>query len=74
MNLKFYIVKAGGVYTVASWINLSPRSLYKWIANDALPHTEYSGRTKYSEIIETNTDGKVKKQDLLDAGRPKHIA
>ncbi|AXX53898.1 hypothetical protein NRA10_10480 [Acinetobacter baumannii] len=71
MNLKFHIDRAGGVYTVAAWINLSPRSIYKWIKKDELPNTEYSGRTKYSEIIEINTKGKVKKVDLLDAGKPK---
>ncbi|WP_180110755.1 hypothetical protein [Acinetobacter sp. YH12098] len=71
MNLKSYIDDAGGVYTVAAWINLSPRSLYKWISRDELPNTEYSGRTKYAEIIEINTKGRVKKSQLLEAGRPK---
>ncbi|HCA5022836.1 hypothetical protein RJ729_01885 [Acinetobacter pittii] len=73
MNLKYHIDKAGGVYTVAAWINLAPRSLYKWLAKDELPSTEYSGKTKYSDIIEINTKGKVTKQDLLEAGRPKQV-
>lgn len=71
MNLKYCIDQAGGVYTVAAWVNLSPRSLYKWISKDELPDTEYSGRTRYSEIIEINTKGKVTKKQMLDAGKPK---
>lgn len=71
MNLKYFIDQAGGVHIVANWVNLSPRSLYKWISKDELPNTEYSGRTRYSEIIEINTKGRVTKQQMLNAGKPK---
>ncbi|MCU4589125.1 hypothetical protein KTJ20_10220 [Acinetobacter ursingii] len=71
MNLKSYIDDAGGAYTVASWVNLTPRAIYRWIYKDALPATEFSGKTKYSEIIEINTKGRVTKSMLLSVGKPK---
>ncbi len=71
MNLKYYIDLAGGAYKVADRLGLTHKSVYKWIDKDCLPHTEYSGTTKYAETIEIMTNGLVKKDDLLLAGRPK---
>lgn len=71
MNLKSCIEDAGGVNTVAAWLGKTPRALYKWIANDSLPRTEYTEQTNYSEIIEKNTKGRVSKKTLLKVGLPK---
>lgn len=74
MNLKSYIDQAGGVAVVANMINITNRAVYKWLSKDELPRTEYTGETKYAEIIEEKTDKKVLKEDLLKAGKPKGAA
>ncbi|MBV4478752.1 helix-turn-helix domain-containing protein [Pseudomonas khavaziana] len=45
--LKKTIDDAGGVPSVALACGKTPRAIYKWLAADALPRTEYTGETNY---------------------------
>lgn len=49
--LKRSIDDAGGVPAVAAACGKSPRAVYKWLAADCLPRTEYTGETKYAQQI-----------------------
>lgn len=49
--LKKTIDDAGGVPMVARACGKSARAIYKWLAADALPRTEYTGETKYARKI-----------------------
>lgn len=49
--LKKTIDDAGGVPKVAQACGKTPRAIYKWLAADALPRTEYTGETKYAKKI-----------------------
>lgn len=49
--LKKTIDDAGGVPAVALACGKTPRAIYKWLAADALPRTEYTGETNYATKI-----------------------
>lgn len=49
--LKKTIDEAGGVSVVANACGKTPRAVYKWLAADCLPRTEYTGETRYAEKI-----------------------
>lgn len=70
-TLKEAIDAAGGVEAVAAATKLTARAIYKWIAKDSLPRSEYTGESDYSTQIATATNGKLTKEQLLDIGRPK---
>jgi len=44
---------------------ISGKAVMKWRDKGRPPRTEYSGETKYSELIEKATKGEVKSSDLL---------
>ncbi|WP_179998051.1 hypothetical protein [Acinetobacter sp. YH12239] len=70
INIKEIINDAGGVSVVATALNLSERSIYKWIEKGALPRSEYTGETDYSTQIaalSTNYGRKL----ILQIGKPK---
>lgn len=50
-NLKEVILEAGGAVSVAAACKVSPRAVYKWLDSGRLPRTEYSGETRYAELI-----------------------
>jgi hypothetical protein len=49
--LKKSIEDAGGVPVVALACGKTPRAVYKWLAAECLPRTEYTGETLYAERI-----------------------
>lgn len=49
--LKKSIEDAGGVSGVAAACKVSPRAVYKWLAAESLPRTEYTGETDYAKRI-----------------------
>lgn len=51
--LKEVIAKVGGVPAAAGLCGVSPRAVYKWLAADALPRTDYTGETTYAAALAT---------------------
>lgn len=49
--LKKCIDDAGGVAPVAEACGKSPRAIYKWLAAESLPRTEYTRETNYARRI-----------------------
>lgn len=50
LKLAFSKVE-GGVQAVAKACDVSPRAVYKWVAREKLPRTDYSGETAYANTI-----------------------
>lgn len=46
-SVKEAVRSAGGAKAVARACGVSVRAVYKWIAANALPRTEYTGETSY---------------------------
>ncbi|GLX91972.1 hypothetical protein Pfra02_45400 [Pseudomonas fragi] len=49
--LKESITKVGGVAKASAICGVSQRAIYKWIAAESLPRTEYSGETRYAHLL-----------------------
>ena len=75
--LKKSIDDAGGVPVVAQACGKTPRAVYKWLAAECLPRTEYTGETRYAERIAALASANGKAFDaawLLSAAHPKKSA
>lgn len=73
-TLKTAIDKAGGPAEAAKVCQVSPRAVYKWIASEALPRTEYTGETRYAELLAAAASGRGQPFDparLKEVARPK---
>lgn len=69
-NVKEIINDAGGVTAVAQVINLTDRSIYKWIKKNAFPRSEYTGETDYASHIAVLSK-KYSREKILKIGNPK---
>lgn len=69
-TIKEVINDAGGVCTVAFAVQLSERSIYKWIEKDCLPRSEYTGESNYSTLIAQLCEN-FTKQEILEIGNPR---
>lgn len=49
--LRESINQAGGVAKAAAACGVSQRAIYKWLAAETLPRTEYTGETNYAERL-----------------------
>lgn len=55
-----------GLSKLAKACDVTYQAIRKWEKAGRLPRTEWTGETDYSAIIETETDGKVTKSQLLN--------
>ena len=61
-----------GARQVASKCEVSIRAVYKWCEKGVLPRTDFTGETRYAEIISElslSTDSSVTKEQLLQLPR-----
>ncbi len=54
-----------GLTKLANLCGVSHQAIRKWEGLGRLPRTDWTGETRYSEIIEKATNGKVTKSMLL---------
>ncbi|WP_160286370.1 helix-turn-helix domain-containing protein [Pseudomonas knackmussii] len=64
-ELRQAIDDAGGVASVASACGISLRAIYKWLSSESLPRTEYTGETRYAELIAELADARGKHLDPI---------
>jgi DNA-binding transcriptional regulator YdaS (Cro superfamily) len=65
MNLITQTIEIVGLGTLAARLGVSYQAVRKWERAQCLPRTEHTGETRYAEIIETLTAGKVTREALL---------
>lgn len=70
-TLKKAIACVGGVQAAAKVCGVSARAVYKWIAADSLPRTEYTGETNYVDRL---SEAAVKNGKPFDASKLKNSA
>lgn len=68
--LKDSITKVGGVAKASVICGVSQRAIYKWIAADSLPRTEYSSETRYAYVLAAASSGQFTAEWLLSAAIP----
>lgn len=69
--LKEAVQDVGGAKAAARACGVSVRAVYKWIAADALPRTEYTGETNYVASLAQAAEAAGKP---FDVGRLRKIA
>lgn len=72
-TLKDVFDTCGGVSKMAHTFGISSRAIYKWLDKNALPKTEYTGETTYSDLLAENND-QFSKNEILEIGRPQATA
>ena len=64
------VIKELGVQNVSAITHVSVRAVYKWMARDALPRTDYTGETDYAGAMSQLSNGKYSAVDIRDSGKP----
>lgn len=72
--LKESIAKIGGVPKASAVCEVSPRAIYKWLAADSLPRTDYTGETNYAQRLADASNGGFTAEWLLAEASPKKSA
>ena len=63
-SLKKAIKIVGSKSGLAKELGISYQSMDRWMLQNAMPATDYNGKTMYSKKIQSLTDGQVKIEDL----------
>ena len=67
-------IKDIGIPEVAKACGVSERAVYKWLKNGFLPKTEFFGKTKYAQQIESISGGKYSASEILDISKQNLLA
>ena len=62
------IDSAGGVAAAAAVCGVTPRAVYKWLSNERLPRTDYTGETQYAEALSMAAGGLVTPEEIRSSG------
>ena len=68
--IKYAFDAVGGRSKAALLLNRTYMAMSKMEKRGVLPRTEYTGETKYAEILANNSDGKFTAQWLLEKAKP----
>lgn len=65
-----HIIDSLGVAKVADLCGISVRAVYKWRTLNSLPRTEYTGETRYSEILSQALGNVVSAEEIRNFSNP----
>ena len=65
-----YIIDSLGAAKVADLCGISVRAVYKWRASNSLPRTEYTGETRYSEILSKALENVISAEEIRNFSNP----
>ncbi|HBT2543697.1 YdaS family helix-turn-helix protein [Klebsiella pneumoniae] len=71
--MQFAIEAVGGQTAAARLCGLSNVAIHKWVKNAALPRTEYTEKTNYSQLLADASKGKFTAEWLRRAANPDRI-
>lgn len=57
--------EVGGINKLANTCGVRVSAAWRWVQRGHLPRTEWTGETRYAELIEAATKGAVTKAELL---------
>lgn len=69
LTLRSAVDDLGGPEKTARICQVSSRALYKWMTTGHLPRTEYTGETRYAELMAAESGGKFTGEALREACR-----
>lgn len=69
-NLISEAIRIVGLAKLAKCCEVTYPAIRKWERAGRLPRTEWTGETKYSEVIERETKGKITRAQLLQPPVP----
>jgi hypothetical protein len=65
-----HIIDFLGAAKVAGLCGVSVRAVYKWRASNSLPRTEYTGETRYSEILSQALENVISAEEIRSFSNP----
>ncbi|WP_088458751.1 hypothetical protein [Acinetobacter soli] len=72
--IKYAFDAVGGRSKAALLLNRSYMAMSKMEKRGVLPRTEYTGETKYAQILAKNSNGKFTAEWLLEKAKPEQSA
>lgn len=69
-SLEQVIEAAGGPHAAAKALGITPQALHKWRARGCLPRTDFTGQTRYAEVLAAASDGKWSAEEIREKCRP----
>lgn len=65
-----HIIDSLGAAKVADLCGISVRAVYKWRTSNSLPRTEYTGETRYSEILSQALENVISAEEIRNFSHP----